>query len=237
MTKVTKVVGVIGGLGPAATHDFLGRIIARTKAARDQDHLRVLIDNNPKIPDRNAAIRGEGPSPAPMLVETALELEAAGAEVIVMACNTAHVWEDDIRDALRVPFLSMIDETLAALEKLQPSPEHVGVLAVDGARAAKLYDTALNASGRRPVNLTDDEQRQFMNLIYTIKAGNLGPMIRSEMQGFANTLVARGAKAIIAGCTEVPLVLSPADVMVPLVSSTDALVERAIRFAGADLRD
>ena len=92
------VVGILGGMGPAATVDLVSKILAATDAARDQDHLHLIVDCNPKVPNRNEAVDGTGPSPAPALVAMARRLEAAGADFLVMACNTAHAWEAEIRE-------------------------------------------------------------------------------------------------------------------------------------------
>jgi aspartate racemase len=109
MTKITmKCVGVLGGLGPAATADFFSKVVMATPAAADQDHLHVIIDNNPKVPNRNEAVAGTGVSPAPVLAEMASRLETAGADFLVMVCNAAHAFQDAITDAVRVPFVSII---------------------------------------------------------------------------------------------------------------------------------
>lgn len=234
MTQDTKSVGVIGGLGPYATLDFFERVLKRTRARDDQDHLRLLIDNNTKIPDRNAHARGEGPSPGPALAASARALQDAGAEFVVMACNTAHAWVDEIRVALTVPFISMIDETVAATADLRP--EAVGVLAVDGCLAANLYQDGLKKAGIRTVLLPADSQKTFMELIYRIKTGDDGDTVKRAMVTLAKKLEAQGAEVIIAGCTEIPLVLTADDIDGELVSSTDVLVERTIVFAGAELR-
>lgn len=229
----TKTVGVIGGLGPLATLDFFDRVLKRTRAVQEQDHLRLIIDNNTKVPDRNAFMRGEGPSPGPALAASARALEVAGAEVIVMACNTTHIWEADIRAAISVPFLSIIDETTAVVADLRP--EAVGVLAVDACLKGELYQTALTKAGVKPLLLNADSQRTFMELIYRIKSGDTGDTVKRSMVTLARRLEAQGAEAIIAGCTEIPIVLSADDIDGELVSSTDVLVERTILFAGGQL--
>lgn len=229
----TKTVGVIGGLGPLATLDFFDRVLKRTRAVKEQEHLRLIIDNNTKIPDRNAFMRGEGPSPGPALAASAKGLEVAGAEVIVMACNTTHIWEKDIREAISVPFLSIIDETAAVVADLQP--EAVGVLAVDACLKGGLYQDALKKAGVKALLLSEDSQKTFMDLIYRIKSGDTGDTVKRAMVTLARRLEAQGAEAIIAGCTEIPIVLSADDIDGELVSSTDVLVERTILFAGAQL--
>lgn len=232
---MTKTIGVMGGLGPAATLDFFGKIISRTKASREQDHLRLIIDNNPKVADRNAALDNKGPSPGPALAAMARGLEAAGADVVVMACNAAHAWENEIRDGLSVPFLSMIGETADEAAKL--GVRRAGLLSVDAALKASLYQDALKARGIEPVVLEAMSQAAFMQLVYRIKSGDVGGEVRAQMRGLAQRLLDAGANAVIAGCTEVPLTLDQKDLSAPLVSSTDVLVERVIRFAGAELKD
>ena len=176
-------VGVLGGLGPDATLDFFGRVLALTGARTDQEHLRILIDDNPKVPNRNEAIAGTGPSAGPALVAMARGLEASGADFLVMACNTAHYYEADIRAAVRVPFVSIIEETMASLAARWPDARRVGVLAAGGCRQARLYEKALVERGIEPVVTDDAEQRRFMELMYAIKAGDRGPAIKAGMRG------------------------------------------------------
>jgi aspartate racemase len=218
-------------MGPAATVDFFAKLLAATPAERDQDHLRILIDNNPRVPDRNAAIAGRGPSPGPQLAESARGLERTGADVIVIACNTAHAFADEIEAAIGVPLLSMIDATVDAA--MVEKPARVGVLAADGCRRAGLYQKAFAARGVDPLFLQDDLQLDFMQLLYRIKAGDVGQATRLRMEQLATGLNARGAEAVVAACTEVPLVLNADALAVPVISSTDALVARVVAFARA----
>jgi aspartate racemase len=224
-----KTIGVIGGMGPAATVDFFAKLLAATGAERDQDHLRILIDNNPRVADRNAAIAGVGPSPGPELAESARGLERAGADFIVIACNTAHAFQADIEAAITIPLLSMIDATVDAA--VEHGARRVGVLAADGCRRARLYQNAFAARGVEAVFLADEAQLDFMALLYRIKAGDVGDDVRRRMAAMALALNARGAAAVIAACTEVPLVLSPDTLAIPVISSTDALAARAVEFA------
>jgi aspartate racemase len=223
-------VGVLGGLGPAATVDFMARLIAATPAASDQDHLRLLVDHNPVVPNRHDAIAGRAPSVGPALAAMARGLERAGADVLVMVCNTAHAWEDDIRAAVDVPFLSIIDATVDALDDL--SPQRVGVMAADGCLEAGLYQRALAARGREAVLWDAPEQAAFMALVYRVKAGERGPELTAALATLAGALAARGAEALIAACTELPLVFAQEDAPLPLYASTDLLVARTLAFAG-----
>lgn len=235
MSAATKTVGVIGGLGPAATLDFFDRILKRTKAVRDQDHLRLIIDNNTKVPDRNAASKGEGPSPGAVIAASARGLQDAGAEFVVMACNAAHAYEGEIRAALTVPFISMIDETVKTVAGL--GAKRAGVLAADPCLRANLYQDGLKKVGIEPVLLPDDSQRTFMELIYRIKSGDTGDVVRRSMATLAKKLEAKDVDVILAGCTEVPIVLTADDIDAELVNATDVLVEKTILFAGAELKD
>jgi len=223
-------VGVLGGLGPAATVDFMARLIAATPAPSDQDHLRLLVDHNPAVPNRHDAIAGRSASVGPALAAMARGLERAGADVLVMVCNTAHAWEDDIRAAVTVPFLSIIDATVDALDA--GGPRRVGVMAADGCLEAGLYQRALAARGHEPVLWQPSEQAAFMGLVYRIKGGERGPALTAAMASLAGALAAQGAGTLIAACTEIPLVLAQDDAPLPLFVSTDLLVARTLAFAG-----
>jgi aspartate racemase len=225
------VVGVIGGLGPEATLDFFGKVLAHSHAKTDQDHIHLIIANNPKTPNRNDAIAGRGPSPAPALAEMARSLERAGADFVVMACNTAHVYESDIRAALSKPFLSLIDETVDEVRQLHPGAKRVGVLATQGSRDANIFGAAFARHGIEVVQLDVPAQAQFMTLLYRIKAGDRSTELRVAMRQLGEQLVAMGADVLVAGCTEVPLVLRPGDNSRQLIDSTDVLAKRCVSYA------
>jgi len=229
-----KVVGVIGGMGPAATVEFQQRLLAATPAKRDQDHLRVIVDNNPTLPNRNDAIAGRGPSPAPLLAAMARGLETAGADFLVMPCNTAHAFEGEIRSAVTIPFLSLIGEAANAAALDAPGGP-IGVLAADGCRAAGLYERALADRELNAVVLDEAEQSRLMSVIYAVKAGDVSEPVRAEARALAGSLLARGARAVISGCTELALVIGEADLDAPLIDSTDVLVARTLAFARGDL--
>jgi aspartate racemase len=224
-----RIVGVIGGMGPAATVHFMSRVLDLTPAASDQDHLRLIVDNNGGVLDRNAAVGGAGPSPAPVLVAMARGLERAGAEMLVMPCNTAHAFAGAIRAASDLPFVDLIEA--ASDEAMAHRASRVGVLAADGCLQAGLYQHALQHRHVTPVFLEPRAQAEFMSLLHAIKAGDRGPGVRAGMKDLAGALVAAGAQALVAGCTEVPLVLGPHDVAVPLTDSIDALARATIAAA------
>jgi len=226
---VSRAIGILGGMGPAATIDLMARIVAATPAGGDAGHLRLLVDSDPSIPDRNRAIAGEGPSPSPALVAMARGLERQGAQMLAIACNSAHAWAADIRGATHVPLVSMIDATIAAIARDHPDVRRIGLLAADACLGADLYQSPLIAAGHAV--LVSDDQPGFMALVYGVKAGDIGKAARAAMAAQASDLVARGAELIVAACTEVPLLLGPADCPVPLVDSTDALVHALVAEA------
>jgi aspartate racemase len=225
------VVGVIGGLGPDATMDFFGKVLHHSKAVKDQDHIHLIIENNPKTPNRNDAIAGRGPSPGPALADMARALERAGADFVVMACNTAHAYENDIRAALTKPFISLIDEVVDEVRRLHPTAQRVGVLATQGSRDAKIFTSAFARHGIDVVQLDELSQDRFMALLYRIKAGVRSRDVREGMQQMGEELVAMGADILIAGCTEVPLVLQQGDNSKMMIDSTDVLAKRCVMYA------
>jgi aspartate racemase len=225
------VVGVIGGLGPEATHDFFGKVLHHSKAETDQQHLHIIIENNPKTPNRNEAIAGTGPSSAPALVAMAQNLEKSGVDFIVMACNTAHAFERDIRNAIKTPFVSLIDEVVSDVQRHNKQVQQVGLLAAQGCINAKIYHRAFQSVGIEVITLDEPAQAEFMTLLYRIKSGDRGRAVQEAMRSLANQLIQKGVGVVIAGCTEVPLVMDQSACSVPFVDSTAVLAKRCIVYA------
>ena len=226
-----KTVGVIGGLGPEATIDFYQKLLVKSGAATDQDHLHVLINSNPKVPDRQKALAGTGPSSGPALVETAQVLEQAGADFLVMVCNTAHAYEQDIQTATTIPFISILSESVAASLRSNPQLKRAGLMAATGCVEARLYQAQFEAAGVECIVPNSAEQATLMQLIYRIKSGDHTPDIAAQMRQLAETLIERGAEIILAACTEIPLALKSDDIDKPLLDCTEVLVDATIAFA------
>ena len=218
-------------MGPAATLDFLTKLQAATPAASDQDHVPLLIDLNPQVENRNDALAGTGPSPEATLVVMAEGLERGGAEALVIVCNSAHAWADAIRAATSIPLIDLVQETADAVLRDAPGAKRVGLLAAAAALDAELYQKALAARGIEPLVLEGPDRARFMALLYRLKGGQTGASERAEMRALAQLLTDRGATAIVSACTEVPLVLTAADLPVPLIDSTEVLVAETIAFA------
>lgn len=215
-----RTIGVIGGMGPAATADFMVRLVAGVAAAHDRDHPRVLVDSNPHVPDRNAAALGQGASPGPALAAMAAGLVTQGAELLAMPCNAAHGWAQFITAA---PFVSMIDAAVA--EAMAHDPQRIGVLAVGATLALDLYGKA------SPVPVLAGDLAVVQPAVNAIKAGDRSDATRAALAGAAARLVEAGAQVIIAACTEVPLLLAQEDVAVPLIDSTAALARATLAAA------
>jgi aspartate racemase len=214
------ILGVLGGMGPAATLEFLTRVQAYTPAKRDQDHIRVIADINPEAPDRNVP----GTQAGVVLAEMAGALQGAGAQVLAMPCNTAHAHASLIQRASGLPLIDMID--LGAEAAQRSGAMRAGVLGTKG--ALKLYREYLAARAMGLVTLPQDSQDAFMETIYRIKAGDRSEEIRLEMQGYAAELKGLGADILIAGCTEAPLVMSKGDTRLEMIDPGDLLARRAV---------
>jgi len=223
-----KVIGILGGMGPLATADLFRRIVEKTPAKRDQDHPRIIIYNNPKIPDRTAFILGNGGDPRPELIASAKKLEECGADFIIMPCNTAHFFVETIQRSIRVPLVSMVEETAKAVKKM--GLRKVGLLATDGTIKGLVYHRALLKYGVSIAVPGRKGQEDVMRAIYQgVKAGNL-KLGRELLLRVAKRLEKR-ADGLIAGCTEVSVALKPGDVSVPLVDPMDIIAERAVEIA------
>lgn len=216
---MSKVLGVLGGMGPAATLDFLAKLQAATPVKREQDHLRVLVDINPKVPDRNVGDE----DPGPVLAAMATGLRDAGAQVLAIACNTAHAFADEVR-ASGLPLVDMLEA--AGLAAKAQGAKTVGVLGTS--MALGLYRDRFSHMGLEVVMLDDHEQVEFMAVLYRIKHGDVGAASRETMAALAHRLVGKGAQSVVAGCTEVPLVLSADDLSVPFLDATEALARRCV---------
>ncbi|NQE60411.1 aspartate/glutamate racemase family protein [Caulobacter sp. RHG1] len=216
---MSKVLGVLGGMGPAATLDFLAKLQAATPVKREQDHLRVLVDINPKVPDRNVS----DSDPGPVLAAMAAGLRNGGAEVLAIACNTAHAYARDV-EASGLPLVDMLET--AGLAAKAGGASIVGVLGTG--LALGLYRDRFSHMGLEVVMLDDHEQVEFMALLYRIKQGDLSNASRETMAALAHRLVGKGAQSVVAGCTEVPLVLSQDALSVPLLDATEELARRCV---------
>jgi len=226
-----KIVGVMGGMGPSATVDFMAKVIDLTKAVRDQDHVHMIVDNDPSVPNRQQAIHSQIDNISSRLTAMAKRLEDAGADFLVLVCNTAHVFLTEMRATVGIPFVSIIDETVSEIRKSRPQAKTVGVMATTGCLETGIYQDAIAASGMIAVIPDAAMQDTCMALIDAIKAGDESAAVGQSMESVANALKQAGADVLIAGCTEIPLVFSGANYSLPVFASTDILARRTVDIA------
>ena len=223
------IVGVLGGMGPLATVDLYRKIIEATPAQRDQDHLHVVIESNPAVPDRSDALLHGGADPTPLLVAGSQRLERAGADFIVVPCNTAHAFLPRVAPHVSVPLVSMIEETATTIATRWPGCT-VGILATAGTVAANLYQEQFKRHGLGSIAPDEAGQHRVSRAIADVKSGLVGRAQTELLVDAALGLIARGADVLIAACTELPLIVTEADVPVPLVDPTHVLAEAAVAY-------
>jgi aspartate racemase len=233
-TTVDGVVGVLGGMGPLATVDFMHKMLSATPARTDQDHVPVVVSSIPQVPDRSAAFRGAGASPLDALVASGRRLVGAGAELVVMPCNTAHLWFDELQRALGVPMLHLVDAAIEEATRVHDLPT-IGLLATEATLASGLYPRRAGASLQWALPRPGEVRELVMPGIAAVKAGRLDEG-RSLLAAAAANLQRRGATMLILGCSEIPLVLHGGNAPLPVVDATDALARRAVSWSLARRR-
>jgi aspartate racemase len=235
---------VLGGVGPAATVDFMQKIVSNTPAKRDQDHIKILVEQNPQIPDRTENLIGQGADPTISLYATCKRLEAGDADIIAIPCNTAHAFVERIQPYLKVPIVNMLTATVDALRTAFPALRRVGLLATSGTIASGVYERALEAAGLEQVVPTPELQARVMSAIYGprgVKAGYTSGECMEDIVAAADSLIERGIEVIILGCTELPLLLPQGEwrgtsgVVAWLADPTDILAKRCVAYARAAL--
>lgn len=226
------LIGVLGGLGPLATADFLKQIVQLTPAARDQDHFRCIVFSNPHVHDRSQAILGQGPSPLPQLLSGVAVLERNEVDVIAIPCNTSHYWLSEMRAATPIPVLSILEAVRDDLQRRDVSGT-IGLMATSGTVKSGIYQRHLAAAGFDTLEPTDEEQGELVEAaIRAVKAGRVEAATQLARTAVAR-LEARGARALVLGCTELPI-LVPEAVTVdgsPIVNSTAALAAECVAWA------
>ena len=224
-------VGILGGMGPEATVDLMQRIIAATPARDDQDHIHLLIDNNPQVPSRIAAlIDGTGPSPLPALLAMARGLEAQGARLLAMPCNTAHHYHADVARAVSIPFLNMMELAVGGLHRAQPEARRVGLLASSALRKIRLYEPWLHARGKEALYPDAATQAELMALIRAVKAGRKGEGT-AALAAAARSLRDAGAQVLLIACTELSVIGAALAPDLPLFDAAELLAQGIVERA------
>ena len=229
-------VGVVGGVGPAATVDFMRKVVQLTRAACDQDHIKMIVEQNPQIPDRTAHLLSGGEDPTISLLATCKRLEEGGADIIAIPCNTAHAFVEKIDAQLNVPILNMLHEVRVHIQRFLPNVHRVGLLATTGTVATGVYHEAFSGSGIELLVPDEVNQARVMAAIYGdtgVKSGHTTGRCSDDLTASIKHMQALGAQAVILGCTELPLIeLTPEAVSIlPLVDPTSVLASSCVAIA------
>ena len=233
-------IGIVGGVGPAATVDFLNKIVRNTPAGRDQEHVKVVVEQNPQIPDRTENLIGDGVDPTIALYSTCKKLEADDASIIAIPCNTAHAFVERIQPYLSIPIVNMLYETAECIRREHGDCRTVGLLATRGTIASRVYHDVILTAGFELLVPDEDNQCKVMDAIYGprgVKAGfTRGQCVEDLMQALAS-LVSRGAEVIVLGCTELPLLVEQNEAFpvggkhVVVLDPTDILARKCVALS------
>lgn len=230
-----KTLGVIGGLGPVATANFIELVATMTEAATDQEHMEMIVYNSPSIPDRTGYILDNTkPSPLAQMAAIGNKLAQQGADYIAIPCMTAHYFYPQLSERIPVPIIHALEETIRHLQ--EHGIHRVGIMATDGTIASRIFHEVLERYGMEPVTPDVNEQKDMMHLIYrNIKAG-LAP----EMDRFyrvRDTLMQNGAEAIILGCTELALIKRDHSIGPGFINTLEVLAQQSVIRCGLKLKE
>ncbi len=234
MENIQKTIGIIGGMGPMATADLFTKLIRMTDAACDAEHIHIIVDNNPKTPDRTAAILHGTESPLPYLVASANRLQNAGADFLLIPCITSHYFLPELVRQIQIPVMSIIEETAKHLQK--QGIKKAVLLATDGTCKAGVFDKVFSEYGIAICYPCPEAQGALMDVIYKgVKAGR-NTWDTTALNAEICRLTAEGAEAVVLGCTELPLAAKLYGIDGMLVDPTDILARAAILHAGYRVR-
>ncbi len=224
------MLGVLGGMGPAATVDLMAKLIRLNPAGRDQDHLPLVVISDPRVPDRVGPIlHGRGPSPLPAMLAGLRALERAGASAIAIPCHTAHHWYRELAAATALPVLSIVDAVLAELRRLELAHGPLGLLATQATLQAGLYQERLAAAGHPPLApsaaVMADDVLPAIALVKQDRAAEAGQMLARAVEH----LTAAGAGRVLLACTELPLALAVRP-LPACIDATEALARSCLAW-------
>jgi aspartate racemase len=228
-----KILGVIGGMGPHATAYLYNKIIEMTNAVNDHEHIELFLHNNTKIPDRTKAILNCGESPLNELLRSAQLLESIGVDVLLVPCITSHYFMDELQSLISIPIINAIDQTSYYIIDRFPKIKQVGILATTGTIKSKIFQECLRKNDLKSIIPNDDDQSNLiMSSIYGdkgIKAGCKDHTVKSKLLKASENLINDGAEAIIAGCTEIPLVIEQNDFKIPFINTIEIMAQAAVK--------
>jgi aspartate racemase len=226
---MTKRLGILGGMGPAASAEFITRLIQQTPATRDQDHIPFVLWNEPRIPDRSTSMRNGDDNPLPYLIDGVQALKYTGCDLIVIPCNTAHFWHHELVK-LHVPIIHIVDSVADALRDVNVVNTKIGIMGTQATVEFGLYQYMLTKLGWDCIVPTKEEMDTSVQpSIDLIKSGKV-EQARLMLMTVVKSLIERGAKAVVLGCTEIPLAVKEVEEnSIPIVNSIDSLVKSVIK--------
>lgn len=233
-----KALGIIGGVGPMSTVYFMEMIIGMTKAVRDQDHINMLVFNHATIPDRTDFILGRSDeNPLPVMISDAQKLERAGADFLVIPCNTAHYFFHQIKESVSIPMLNIVEETVAYAKETIPDLKQIGVLATSGTVQSHTYQIACESCGLSCLTPDDAGQETVMRIIYDqVKAGQ--PVDIAAFYHLVESLKEQGCQAVVLGCTELSIVKRDFNIRQPeIIDSLAVLARKTVLTCGKKLSE
>lgn len=220
-----KAIGILGGMGPEATLELFDRIIKATPATCDQDHVNLVIMNDPQIPDRTNYIFGKGESPIPKLLNNLKKLNLAGAELAIIPCMTAHSFIEELQRESPIPIVNTIHLIDKYLDQL-PEIRRIGLLATKGSYKSEVFQKYINKEIIIP---TESNQKKLMEVIYGangIKTGNTSKIQKEKLMEIIESL--NDVQAVITGCTELSLVLNQNDLDIKLIDPISILADYVV---------
>lgn len=230
--EVSKTIGILGGMGPRSTVDLFEKIILNTPATKDQDHLHILINNNPQIPSRVEAFMDERVNPLSALIQSALVLEKAGADFIIMPCHTAHIWIEELQKSTSVPFYNMIENTVSYIIENKLDVPKTIILATPTTIEKQLYQKLLQKHNLHFTVPSIPEQQIVYNSILKVKSGFIedNPYIDS-LNEILSSYKGKGVTSLLAACTEIALLYPFLTKELEILDPTLMLAKMAVRKA------
>ncbi len=229
-----KTIGIIGGMGPLATADLFRKLIENTDAASDQQHLHVVIDNDPTIPDRTAYLLGRGSDPYPAMLKSAQRLQSMGAQLLLMPCVTGHSYWEALRRSLTAPLLNMLTVTCESMAKA--GIRKAALFATTGTVRTAIFDRVCAHYGLELLKPNEEDQQAVMDLIYKGVKTGVRAYDTAPVSAIAEKLLSAGAQTVILGCTELPIAYERFGLDFPRIDPTLELARKAVSLAGGKLK-
>ena len=223
---MVKKLGILGGMGPAASAEFVNRLIAQTSASCDQDHIPFVLWSDPRVPDRSTSLRNKDDLPLSWLLNGIQGLKSAGCNCIVIPCNTAHFWFDEMKK--QASWNSKIIH-IVELQDVNVTNSTIGIIGTQATIELGLYQYKLNKLGWNCITPTKEEMDTLVQPAINLIKANNNEAAQPLIMTVVNRLIDSGAKAVVLGCTELPLAVKQTEEKgIPLINSIDCLVKSAL---------